>query len=242
MFTIDAPQGSYWLELAAEPEGGGVCRLGQFGADGRPSQSGGATRLAITDEDVSGIAITLPHVPSELCHEIQGVVTDARGEPAANLTLSFLGQGATQTPTTDAAGTFSLYLRDGDYRVWITTDLGSDCRIEGYKGAAPGRGSSIVVDGGGVSGLRLTLSGEPRVLTTNVKCPYPEMIATELHPGWNLAGWTGPATNISAVLEATPQLEAIYSWDGKTQSFRGAIRAKSGIDGSLKALEPGMGL
>ena len=68
------------------------------------------------------------------------------------------------------------------------------------------------------------------------------MITTELHPEWNLAGWTGPATNISAVLEATPQLEAIYSWDGKTQSFRGAIRAKSGIDGSLKALEPGMGL
>ena len=177
-------------------------------------------------------------VPS---YRVAGVVTDAQGNPLANTSLNFTGDGQFQT-TTDDAGMFRLHLQEGSYRLGIWTDLGTDCRIEGYEGAAPGRGNSILVDGGGVGDLRLVLLGEAQSTITAVKCPYPETIATELEPGWNLAGWTGPATAVSAVFDATPQLEIIYAWSVETQSFLGAIRQESGGPNSLKTLEPGMGL
>ncbi len=240
-FAIEVPEGSYRLRLTAELEDGGDCVLGNYGADGRRA-SGDVTRIVVTDADVLGVTLTLADVPSRLCHEVTGVVTDAEGNPLADMSLKFLGHGESQFPTTDEAGIFHLRVRKGSYRVWIRTDLGSDCRIEDYAGVAPGRGNSIGVDGRGVSGVRLVLFGGPRSAITNVKCPYPETITTELEPGWNLAGWTGPETSVREVFEATPPLTTIYSWDGATQSFRWAIRQGSGTSGSLETLEPGMGL
>lgn len=242
MFTVDAPAGSYLFELAIETERGVECRLGQFGADGRRAELGEVVQIAVTSTGVPGIDIALTETPTELCHEVQGVVTDAGGEPLGSVSLNFFGHGRSQTLTTDEAGTFRMHGREGGYRVWIRTDLGSDCRIEGYEGAGPGRGNSIRVGGGGVSELRLVLFGEPRSTSTDVKCPYPETVTTELEPGWNLAGWTGPETSVLDVFEATPQLEVIYAWSGETQSFRGALRQESGSRNALETLEPGMGL
>jgi hypothetical protein len=242
LFTIEAPQGSYRLELSTELEGGGTCVLGSYGNDGRRAPAGAVTRHELEAGGIGGIAIVLLDSPSAFCREVQGVVTDAEGKPLAGMSLNFKGHGESQTPETGETGGFRLHVREGSYRVWIRTDAGSDCRIEGYESEAPGRGNSIVVDGRGVRGLRLVLFGRPRSATTYVKCPYPETVTTDLEPGWNLAGWTGPETDVASVFDSTPELRAIYAWDEEDESFRGAIRQESKASGSLAKLEPGVGL
>ena len=117
-FAIEVPAGSYRLHLRAELEDGGDCVLGNYGADGRRA-SGDVTRIVVTDEDVLGVLLTLEDVPSRLCHEIEGVVTDAEGNPLADMSLKFLGHGESQIPTTDEAGIFQLRVRKGG--VWIPT-------------------------------------------------------------------------------------------------------------------------
>lgn len=242
VFAVDAPRGSYRLELTTEVDGGEECRLGHFGPDGRRAPAGAVTQLSVSTEDVAGFDITLAEPLSELCREVRGVVTDAEGNPLAGVWLDFYWSGEALTQIADGAGTFRTYLRDGSYRVTITTDRGGDCTIEGYAGGVPAKGDSFVVDGEGVSGLRFVLSGAPGAATRRVPCPYIDVITTELEPGWNLAGWTGPETAASAVFRAIPQVTAIYSWDRETQSFRGAIRQGPGSIGSLASLNPGMGL
>ena len=242
LFTIEAPRGSYRLELSTELEGGGTCGLGNYGTDGRRAPAAAVTRHELEAGGIGGIAIVLPDFPSALCHEVLGVVTDAEGNPLAGTSLNFKGHGESQTPETGETGGFRLHVREGSYDVWIRTDAGSDCRIEGYEGEAPGKGNSIVVDGRGVRGLRLVLFGRPRSAITYVKCPYPETVTTDLEPGWNLAGWTGPEIDVAAVFDATPELRAIYAWDEEAESFRGAIRLESRTSGSLARLESGMGL
>lgn len=241
LFAVEVPQGTYRLELATRVEGG-ECRLGYFGVDGTPAAAGAVTRFSVGSAGVRDIAIALTVPPSKACREVRGVVTDAEGNPLARVSLNFYRHGEGETQTADAAGTFRAYLRDGSYRVTITTDRGSDCTIEGYAGRVPAKGSSIVVDSESVSGLRFVLSGAPREDPRRVPCPYVDLLTTQLEPGWNLAGWTGPETPVSAAFEATPQLEAIHAWDTDTQSFRGVTRQESGGDDSLGTLQPGMGL
>ncbi len=241
-FAVEVPRGSYRLELTTWVGGGGECRLGYFGPDGKRAPAGAVTELSVETGDIGGIAITLTEPASELCREVQGVVTDAKGNPLARVWLSFFGHGEGVTFIADEAGAFRGHLRDGSYRVTIWTDRGGDCTLVGYRGPAPTKGGSFVVDGDGVSGLRFVLSGVPWEVQRHVPCPYIEMISTELEPGWNLAGWTGPPTAVSSVFNATPQLEAIYAWNTDTRSFRGALRQGSGSRSSLDTLEPGMGL
>ena len=241
-FAVEVPQGSYRLELTTRLDGGGECDLGLFGPDGERAPAGAVTHFPVETEDITGIAITLTEPTSELCREVRGAMTDAEGNPLARVWLHFSGHGESQTRITDDSGVFRAYLRDGSYRVTISTDGGSDCTVEGYAGRVPAKGSSFVVDGEGVSGLRFVLSGEPREARRRVSCPYAEVITTELEPGWNLAGWTGPETAVSVVFAGMPQLEAIHAWDVETQSFRAVTRQESGIGGPLDTLQPGMGL
>ena len=36
-----------------------------------------------------------------------------------------------------------------------------------------------------------------------------ETVTTKLQPGWNLAGWTEEETDVRAIFDAIPQLEAV---------------------------------
>ena len=242
VFAVEVPQGTYRLQLTTRVEGGRECPLGYFGPDGKRAPAGAVTQFSVGTEDIAGLTIALIEPPSEACREVRGVVTDAEGNAVTRASLNFFGHGESQTQLADDAGVFRAYLRDGSYRVTITTDRGSDCIVEGYAGRVPTRGSGFVVDGEGLSGLRFVLSGAPREERRRVPCLSTEVITTELEPGWNLVGWTGAETEIASVFDATRQVTAIYVWDGATQSFRGAARQESEVSGSLKALQPGMGL
>ena len=69
-----------------------------------------------------------------------------------------------------------------------------------------------------------------------------ETLTSELQPGWNLAGWTGEETDVGAIFDAIPQLEAVYWWDAFRREYSWAFRDESGWTGTLTTLTPGMGL
>ena len=69
-----------------------------------------------------------------------------------------------------------------------------------------------------------------------------QTVTTELQPGWNLAGWTEDEAEVSAIFEAIPQLDAVYTWDTLRHRFSGAFREDFGQANSLTTLTPGMGL
>ena len=241
-FGIEVPEGTFRLHLSVEPAGGGTCFLGYFGSDGRRAPFGEVTQLAVAGEDVEGLAITLSGLPSRLCQKVEGVVVDAEGDPVAGREVTF-GEWEPRSQRTDATGTFRLHLREGSYLVQAQTDLGGECTVEGYEGAAPGRPARIDVDGGGVDGLRIALSTGAGAGPTAVACFFPpRMATTTLRPGWNLAGWTEEETDAGALFEAMPALEAVYAWDAGTQSFARAARDDPAGAGDLTTIAPGMGL
>ena len=69
-----------------------------------------------------------------------------------------------------------------------------------------------------------------------------DTVTTVLQPGWNLAGWTEDEAGVSAIFEAIPRLEAVYSWDTLRHRFSGAFREDFGQAHGLTTLTPGMGL
>lgn len=69
-----------------------------------------------------------------------------------------------------------------------------------------------------------------------------ETVTTTLQPGWNLAGWTEDEAEVSAIFEAMPQLDAVYTWDAFKHRFSGAFRMEFGETNRLTTLTPGMGL
>ncbi len=68
-----------------------------------------------------------------------------------------------------------------------------------------------------------------------------ESITTELHPGWNMAGWLGPATPVSELFDAVPALQQIYVWNSAEQRYQGALPTST-LPHGLRRLTPGMGL
>ena len=69
--------------------------------------------------------------------------------------------------------------------------------------------------------------------------PEAGTITTVLQPGWNMAGWIGPATPTSELFEEIPALERVSAWDANEQQYQRATRDSP--DG-LSTLTPGMGL
>ncbi|MXW25566.1 MAG: carboxypeptidase regulatory-like domain-containing protein [Dehalococcoidia bacterium] len=252
-FAVDVPEGAYVLGLFVEREGG-ECRLGYYGAGGlriAHSRVGDeettANRIRTDGGDVTGATIRLRAPLRELCRSIQGLVTNSQGEPLEGIHLQLHGHGPSwfeyQRGVTRSDGTFHLYGVDGTYYLRPWTSAGSECAITDSASPRAGGEVSVVVDGQDIANARIVVSGNATGRGQWLECfPPPRSITTDLEPGWNLAGWTGPETRVSAAFAATPQLEAIHVWDADTQSFRGVMRRESGSDDSLGTLLPGMGL
>lgn len=245
-FGIEVPEGMFRLRLSLEFEGSGGCFLGYFGSDGERGRLFQVAPVVVAGGDVEGLAIALSGVPSEVCHEVEGMVVDAEGEPVTRRQVSFgeWWEWGSRDEWTDTTGRFRLHLWEGRYLIKVGTELGAECRVDGSEGAEPGRPARIDVVGGGVQGLRITLStgayASPR---TSAGCFFPpRMATTTLRPGWNLAGWTAEETDVEALFEATPALEAVHAWDAGAQSFTRAGRGDPAGERELTAIAPGMGL
>ncbi|MCY3883177.1 MAG: carboxypeptidase-like regulatory domain-containing protein [Chloroflexi bacterium] len=245
-FRMEVPAGMYRLRLSLEFEGSGGCFLGYFGSDGRRGGYGEVALVAVAGGDVEGLAIALSGVPSEVCHEVEGVVVDSEGEPVVKRQVSFgeWWEWGNRNEWTDTTGRFRLHLWEGRYLIKVGTELGAECRVEGHEGAEPGRPARIDVVGETVEGLRITLStGAYASPTTSAGCSFPpRMVTTTLRPGWNLAGWTAEGTDVEALFEAIPALEAIHAWDAGAQSFTRATRDETESAADLTTIAPGMGL
>ena len=66
-----------------------------------------------------------------------------------------------------------------------------------------------------------------------------ETITTVLHPGWNMAGWVGPAAPTSELFDAIPALRQVSAWDAEAKAYQRATRNRYA---ELPTLAPGMGL
>jgi len=64
------------------------------------------------------------------------------------------------------------------------------------------------------------------------------VLATELHPGWNMVGWLGPETPVTELFSEMPTIREVWAWDTSTQRYHGALRDSP--DG-LRTLTPGLG-
>lgn len=70
-----------------------------------------------------------------------------------------------------------------------------------------------------------------------------ERRTAELEAGWNLVGWTGPATPFEEAIEGiATQVQAAASFDGASQSFALWNATGPGLLNTLAALRPGEGL
>ncbi|MXY36778.1 MAG: carboxypeptidase regulatory-like domain-containing protein [Dehalococcoidia bacterium] len=247
-FALEVPDGSYRLRVFVTIEGT-ECLLGFAGFEG--SYSYGYTGfkpgpIDVQGAGVTGLTVRLPDTPADLCRRVEGRATDGAGEPLEEVQLHANGRGRLLGRNisfrTGEQGAFAFYGPDGTYAINVFTTAGSDCTVRGLEQRGRGSTTALAVSGADLGGIDLVVSGE-ETDTRQVMCLRPpEVVTTNLAPGWNLVGWTEAEADIAALFEAVPQLESAHAWDGGSQAFTGASRSASGITGTLSTLQPGMGL
>ena len=251
-FSFDAPDGAYNLLVATTL--GSECTVAGYD---NPA-SGWMLNIAVKGEDISGIGVTVSgpsstapillwcSLPPETLGHIQGTVADADGQPVEGVWVSANvhgDSGVYEGEWTASDGTFHLRLRHGVYWLHVQSDRSNECTVSGQEDAGGPGGAVFDTRDGDVADLRITVAGPDSASPVWAVCSFPpEMITTELQPGWNLAGWTEEKAPVADLFDAIPQLEAVYSWDAATQSFRGAVRSDSGPEGALDTVAPGLGL
>ena len=247
-FSIEVPSGSYTLRALVDLEEG-QCVLGYYGSDGERAPYWEVKQVAVSSASVTGIVIKLPAAISESCRRVQGIVTDGLGEPLGGHSVKLHGrggsEGAVAAGTTEADGTFTLYIGDGTHAVLLAATAGNACMVTGSRNAVSRGPALVTVDGGDTADIRIKVTGDPISNLVAFWCQFEaphEMVGTELQPGWNLAGWTETEADVSSIFGAIPQLEGVYSWDPASQAFREAVRGDSGLLSPLSRLKPGMGL
>ena len=251
-FSFDAPDGAYNLLVATAL--GSECTVAGYD---NPA-SGWMLNIAVQGEDISGIGVTVSgpsstapillwcSLPPETLGHVQGTVVDADGQPVAGVwvTANVHGDsGVYEGEWTASDGTFHLRLRHGVYWLHVQSDRSNECTVSGQEDAGGPGGAVFDTRDGDVADLRITVAGPDSASPVWAVCSFPpEMITTELQPGWNLAGWTEEKAPVADLFDAIPQLEGVYSWDPASQAFREAVRGDSGLLGPLSRLKPGMGL
>ena len=176
-FSIHVPpDGSYLLQIFMAFESA-ECVIGYYGADAQRGAFHTLTRIAITDADITGIAISISTPISELCRRIEGTVIMADGTPLGITPLAAFEYGlTTERPTGATAqdGAFTLYGRDGTYHLGLSTSVGRECTVSGYATGESGGDAIITVDGGDVTGLRIVVSGGPTSSPELLRCTFAE--------------------------------------------------------------------
>ncbi|MXZ89665.1 MAG: carboxypeptidase regulatory-like domain-containing protein [Dehalococcoidia bacterium] len=247
-YAVEVPDGSYWLQVFVTIEGT-RCVLGFAGWDGAYSYgyTGFKRRIDIQDAGVSGLTVRLPGTPEDLCRRVEGRVSDSSGEPLEGVQFHANGRGRLLgrniSVLSDEQGAFAFYGPDGTYEINVFTTAGSECTVRGMEQPRRGSTTALSVAGADLGGIGLVVSGDESDARQEIMCLRPpEVVTTNLLPGWNLVGWTEAEADIAAIFEAIPQLESAHAWDAGTQAFTEASRSGAGIAGALSTLQPGTGL
>ncbi len=247
-FGVDVPDGLYWLRVFVTIEGT-ECALGFAGRDGDYSYgyTGVKPRIDVQGAGVAGLTVRLPGTPENFCRRVEGRVLDSAGEPLEGVGFHANGRGRLLGRNifvqSGEGGAFAFYGPDGTYEINVFTTAGSDCTVRGLEQPRRGSTTALAVTGADLGGIGLVVSGEESETRQEIRCLRPpEVVTTNLLPGWNLVGWTEAEADISAIFEAIPRLESAHAWDAGARAFTEASRSGPGITGTLSTLQPGMGL
>lgn len=246
-FSIEVPDGSYAVQLFRTIDGA-ECSLGYVNPDsGHTFVSYEVDRFVVSEESVTGLTVRLPDTPSALCRPITGTVTDSDGQSlgTVHLAVDSAGpiHGVRASGKTKEDSTFTLYGQPASYTLLISTRDGQACKVVDNANAPPGVRARIEVTEDGASNIRVVVSGQPSDAWQRFYCSFPpRMVATELQPGWNLAGWTGDNVDVSELFGGIPALEVVHAWDAERERFLTAVAGVPDEVSDLRTLTPGMGL
>lgn len=103
----------------------------------------------------------------------------------------------------------------------------------------PGPPVGLVV---GVLALATFLVAGLAVASADEELSYSATFTTRLEPGLNYVGWVSPDTPVEEFFAAVPEVEAVFAWSSRNQSWLQASPHASTEHQSLKWLTPGLGL
>ena len=110
-------------------------------------------------------------------HRVQGVLTNANGEPLRGQEIDLVGWGDSTglrgRGVTAANGTFGVVVPDGTYYLYLRGTLGSECIVSGYENPASGWEVTFAVQGEDITGVEITASGTPLATPRLVLCTFP---------------------------------------------------------------------
>ena len=179
-FSWAIESGSYFIGLAH----GEDCPLPWHTPDDRIGLAvGNRARIDVGESDIKGLTLTLSRSPSEICREVQGVITDLEGDPRAGVVV-FPLEAETQRlmvssqVITDGSGTFVITMPRGQYRLQVRPPtMHGEFGGFGYYGGEAGfvlrrsearlidTGAAtlpeIVIASGTIGGTILTAEGQP---------------------------------------------------------------------------------
>ena len=122
----------------------------------------------------------IPAAPAEAQgtrHRVEGVLSNSNGEPLAGQRIVLVGvedslrQGGVGTSAPD--GRFAVEVPGGAYHVRTATRLGNQCTVSGYDNPDSGWQAIVEVRGEHVTGILVTVAGEPSAVPTLVSCAFP---------------------------------------------------------------------
>lgn len=225
-FAIEVPNGTYGLYLATSRDND--CTVAGYDSP----DSGWEVDFAVNGQAITGLEVTVSGTPGtapvfvrctfpdEALGHIQGVVTDAEGDPVERvwITANVHGDsgGVYEGEWTASDGTFHLRLRHGVYLLHIHSERSDACTVSGYEG--PGaRGLAFFDTGDGdVAGLQVTVSGASSASPVWAICqfdaPLPRIGGTVRGPDGE------PLGGINVHAFGDPREPSFGPWTGSTNS------------------------
>ena len=94
----------------------------------------------------------------------------------------------------------------------------------------------------GVLALAAFLAEGLGVASADVETKQPATLITRLEPGINYVGWVSADTSVEEFFSAVPEVEAVFAWSGRNQSWLRASPHAASEYQSLQWLTPGLGL
>jgi hypothetical protein len=148
-YSLAVPAGSYTVTIY-DPSGTYVGGCYDSSSSSGFSDQGACTPVSVTNQDVSGIDVTMP-----LALHITGTVTGPDGAPLANISVGAQEGNYNANASTGSDGTYSLAVPAGSYTVWF-----NDPNANYVRGCYSSSSSSgFTTDQGACASVDVTTSG-----------------------------------------------------------------------------------